>query len=677
MKFYKVQAKITKVSAGMDAGKAMEILKTRDRQWELSEVIREKTEEFNKANNETFICVSRLDDKKIRMTTLSRNNVDIKEICERYLKELEIRARDLEAEEITFADYCDLLKRADRKNFIEDEDDVYSDFGLNGITDRHFRHVRFDETLLELPSYKKMNDSCKMLLTSGDLRCEMSRIKKSPVIEGLHGHPVHYLIRSGDEETARSTYKLLTQALFKKKRLTNRRVCHYAFSQNQGVGRGNLKSLFEMNKGGVMIFEPENIENLESNYASRSMDDLAKVCETIEHYRNQVLAVFLLPQECNQLKNYLFENLSNLSFVEIEEKAAPFKRSKQMFELFAAENNIPVDDGLFLKLDKSETYFTKELRVLFDEWFSNKLKTEIYPQYESFVDLKSQEAKEQPKGNAYDELMSMIGLAAAKKEIKQAIDYHKMQKFLAAKEIVRERPSLHMIFTGDPGTAKTTVARLFARIMRENELLSSGHIVEVGRGDLVGKYVGHTAPLVQKAFKKAKGGVLFIDEAYALVDGKDGLFGDEAINTIVQEMENNRDNVVVIFAGYPDKMEQFLQKNPGLRSRISFYVPFPNYDEHELLEIATKIAFDKGMKLGEGTEEKLLDIFSTARKNPEFGNGRYVRTTIEKAMMAQASRLVNSDFENATKSELNTILSEDVEVPEVAQNQKITLGFCA
>lgn len=160
-----------------------------------------------------------------------------------------------------------------------------------------------------------------------------------------------------------------------------------------------------------------------------------------------------------------------------------------------------------------------------------------------------------------------------------------------------DRPAMHMVFTGNPGTAKTTVARLFARIMRENGLLSRGHLVEVGRGDLVGKYVGWTAQTVQKKFEQAEGGVLFIDEAYALVDDRSGSYGDEAINTIVQEMENHRDDMVVIFAGYPDRMEEFLQKNPGLRSRIAYHVPFADYSVEELCSIAALTARKKGLHL--------------------------------------------------------------------------------
>lgn len=144
---------------------------------------------------------------------------------------------------------------------------------------------------------------------------------------------------------------------------------------------------------------------------------------------------------------------------------------------------------------------------------------------------------------------------------------------------------MHMVFIGNSGTAKTTAARLFARIMKDNGLLSKGQLIEVGRGDLVGKCVGWTAQTVQAKFKVAIGGVLFIDEAYSLVDKHSGSFGDEAINTIVQEMENHREDVVAIFAGYPNKMEGFLQKNPGLRSRIAFHVPFADYTSDEISTI--------------------------------------------------------------------------------------------
>lgn len=248
--------------------------------------------------------------------------------------------------------------------------------------------------------------------------------------------------------------------------------------------------------------------------------------------------------------------------------------------------------------------------------------------------------------------------------IQKALDYYKVQRIYAQRGLKQERPAMHMVFTGNPGTAKTTAARLFAKIMRDNGLLSKGHLVEVGRGDLVGKYVGWTAKIVKLKFKEALGGVLFIDEAYSLVDDRSGSFGDEAINTIVQEMENHREELVVIFAGYPEQMEAFLDKNPGLRSRIAFHVPFADYDSDELCRIAQLMAKNSEMQLTDGAAEQLKTVFDAARKQPDFGNGRYVRNVLEQAKMQQASRLLTMDIDRLTTQTLKTIEKEDIFLPD-------------
>ena len=236
---------------------------------------------------------------------------------------------------------------------------------------------------------------------------------------------------------------------------------------------------------------------------------------------------------------------------------------------------------------------------------------------------------------------------------------------------------MHMIFTGNPGTAKTTVARLFAKVMKENGLLPVGDIHEVGRADLVGKYVGWTAKCVKEAFKKAKGGVLFIDEAYSLVDDRDGSFGDEAINTIVQEMENNRADTIVIFAGYPNEMQSFLDKNPGLSSRIAFHIPFEDYSAAELCDISALIAKEKGLRLENDAVSRLNNLFESARQKSDFGNGRFARNIIEKAKMAQANRIMKMDFEKITDDDLFTICAEDIEIPEISNKSTVKIGFCA
>lgn len=258
------------------------------------------------------------------------------------------------------------------------------------------------------------------------------------------------------------------------------------------------------------------------------------------------------------------------------------------------------------------------------------------------------------------------------------LNYYKLQRVYKDKGLKQDRPAMHMVFTGNPGTAKTTVARLFARIMKENSLLSKGQLVEVGRGDLVAKYVGWTAKTVQEKFRAAMGGVLFIDEAYSLVEDRGGSFGDEAINTIVQEMENHREDVVVIFAGYPNEMEKFLDKNPGLRSRIAFHVPFANYNTAELCDIARLIGKSKGVTLTEGAVEKLSGVFDEARKQSDFGNGRYVRNVLELSKMNQAARILDMDPEKVSESILTSISEQDIEIPQAKQTAQVRkIGFSA
>ncbi len=233
-----------------------------------------------------------------------------------------------------------------------------------------------------------------------------------------------------------------------------------------------------------------------------------------------------------------------------------------------------------------------------------------------------------------------------------------------------------MIFTGNPGSAKTTVARLLAEILKKEGVLDSGTFVECGRSDLVGMYVGWTAPQVKRKFKEARGGVLFIDEAYSLVDGKDGLYGDEAINTIVQEMENQRDSVIVIFAGYKDKMKGFLARNEGLRSRIAFHVDFPDYDADELIQILSLMAKERGYELDDPILARCRDVFRAACAEKEFGNGRFARNLLEQAILKQSQRIMTeSNGQPMTRDELLKLAPVDFEVNLSDRYAKKSIGI--
>jgi SpoVK/Ycf46/Vps4 family AAA+-type ATPase len=202
--------------------------------------------------------------------------------------------------------------------------------------------------------------------------------------------------------------------------------------------------------------------------------------------------------------------------------------------------------------------------------------------------------------------------------------------------------SRHLVFAGNPGTGKTTVARLYGQILRSLGMLDTGHLVEVDRGTLVGEYVGHTAPKTQAAFRRALGGVLFIDEAYALVpDGRGNDFGQEAISTLVKLMEDHRDEVVVIVAGYPDEMERFISANPGLASRFTRTLTFDDYSAEELVQIVVHQANAHQYILDDDTRAALHQYFWAVQRGEGFGNGRFARKVFQEMTERHARRIAD------------------------------------
>lgn len=243
-----------------------------------------------------------------------------------------------------------------------------------------------------------------------------------------------------------------------------------------------------------------------------------------------------------------------------------------------------------------------------------------------------------------DMLNDLIGLKDVKEQVGKIAAFARMKKDMAANGNGNLSVSLNMEFIGNPGTAKTTVARIVAGIFHEVGLLPGDGLIEVGRADLVAKYEGQTAAKVKEVFRKAKGKVLFIDEAYSLVENWEGEFGDEAINTIVQEMENNREDTVVIFAGYPDKMESFFARNPGLRSRVPFSIAFKDYSADELLQIVELEAKNRGFSISLQARDKVQSICASAAGKAECGNGRFCRNLIENAIMGYAERVYGNEI---------------------------------
>lgn len=265
------------------------------------------------------------------------------------------------------------------------------------------------------------------------------------------------------------------------------------------------------------------------------------------------------------------------------------------------------------------------------------------------------------EGDPYEELNSLIGLEDVKKEVRSLANFVRVQKQREKQGLKSVSMSYHCVFTGNPGTGKTTIARILARIFKDLGVVKKGHLVETDRSGLVAEYVGQTAVKTNAVVDSALGGVLFIDEAYALTDQqKGGDYGGEAISTLLKRMEDDRDNLIVIVAGYTNEMKRFVESNPGLQSRFTRYIDFPDYSSGELFDIFKMRMSKYSYKLDADAEQFLRkDLANTvAHKSRNFGNARYVRNLFEKAISNQANRLASQ--KELTTEELSRISLEDI-----------------
>jgi stage V sporulation protein K len=254
------------------------------------------------------------------------------------------------------------------------------------------------------------------------------------------------------------------------------------------------------------------------------------------------------------------------------------------------------------------------------------------------------------------ELDQLIGLSEVKRLVREVYAFAEIQKRRQKVKLVTEPLVLHMIFKGNPGTGKTTVARIIGKIMQEIGILQRGHIIEVERADLVGEYIGHTAQKTREQLRKAYGGILFIDEAYSLARGGEKDFGKEAIDCLVKGIEDHRGEVILILAGYCQEMERFLESNPGLRSRFPIHIDFPDYSQQELLAIAEQMCQKRQYQLS--TQARIQIARLSFANHTYSGNARTVRNLIERAIRRQAVRLLEKPL--LTREDLMLLESEDI-----------------
>jgi len=262
----------------------------------------------------------------------------------------------------------------------------------------------------------------------------------------------------------------------------------------------------------------------------------------------------------------------------------------------------------------------------------------------------------------------LIGLVPVKTRIRETAALLLVDRMRKKMQLSSVSPTLHMSFTGNPGTGKTTVALRMAEILHRLEYVREGQLITVTRDDLVGQYIGHTAPKTKEVIKKAMGGVLFIDEAYYLYKPENERdYGAESIEILLQIMENNRDDLVVVLAGYKDKMDKFFHSNPGMRSRIAHHIDFPDYSADELLAIAQLMLAEQNYRLTGDAKKALLEYITRRMTMEHFANARSVRNALDRARLRQANRLFKNTKKSLRKIDLMTIEAEDILASRVFQ----------
>lgn len=605
---------------------------------------------------------------------------------------------DIQLQEVTMQDVVGLLNHADYNCFMSCISEPIEDFikdSFNGYHATFLPDSNFRDTIPEVGRYscKKIRQLSKKFFPDPLFCEEIDRIYSAKNPKQYYGIPVHYDFCFSNGKSGKELIRLLFQALYNNNRLLGQRITYISLLLMETDERAvwkRLDKLCELSQGTMIVFDLTDKEEALKNQirplnGSAKASDLdresaEKLFRLMEKYQRSTQFVLLESPQQDMFHKALEAADTNLPMLRFTEQVGDHASALNYLNYLLEECNIKkfIPPDWQSLLTPQESYTAEDVQTDFNFWYSHALQENVYTAYRGCCE---QSSKPKSKTDSYAKLQSMVGLTGIKHVIDRILSDFRIRKLRLDAGLKCDSKSLHMLFTGNPGSAKTTCARLLAGIMKERDLLQTGEFVECGRSDLVGQYVGWTAKIVKDKFRKARGGVLFIDEAYAL--NSDDHFGPEAINTIVQEMENHRDDVIVIFAGYPEPMEDFLKANEGLRSRIAFHLHFPDYNADEMTEIFTLMLKEQGYSCSSGFLEKARSLFSEAVKHTEFGNGRFARNLLEQTVMKQSARLIRLNEESDDparplhRKDLITLEADDLAVESVMNYrvEKPSIGF--
>ena len=579
-----------------------------------------------------------------------------------------------------------LFKEDDAYYLISQEN--YNDQEIMGKIKDFFDHeftLKKVKTLTESDFIKKLETSDRRELVKFLLSANKETIPHylKPNFEKLDELKNIY----GLTDFKKAVQELITYLSFQEKINNNEQQQHfYIFIGEKGSGRKFaikfLESLFGMNAIFVncnQYFVPKIGEKDFSvlvDYLSARLKTKSDIFDNFRQKKGNSFNIIISRsiQEAESIRKELLEDFNKVSIInfpqydESELKGIGLQMLNQKSVQLSNEDFEDLFENKVLKDAKEVRLFVQELIE-----FAVQNNYDPSDKYELNLDgfIIKNESSVEDEETAEKKLSELIGLEEVKIVLNQQLAYNRVSALRQAHGFSNQVLNRHLVFSGNPGTGKTVVARLFSEILYNNKIIQKNKLVEVGRTELVGEYVGQTAPKVKRAFDDAKGGVLFIDEAYSLIQSSERDFGHEAISAIIQEMENRRDEVLVIFAGYEELMAQFIETNPGLSSRISREIKFFDYTVNQLIAILELMINKRHYQLIDDCKIVLHQHFSEVVNCSYFGNARYVRKLVDEIVFSQAQRVIEGD-KNQLEDDtfLNQITLTDINKAIVAIEAK-------